>query len=70
MGKAPELFADAANVKELDATSWAEIKASSDVWLIDFYLPWCGHCQVSLLHSVNFVSCKAKLDCQACHAAF
>ena len=24
----------------------SDVLASRDAWIIDFYAPWCGHCQV------------------------
>ncbi|KAK3885496.1 hypothetical protein Pcinc_010237 [Petrolisthes cinctipes] len=34
-------------VAELDADSFSRILAAHDEsWLVDFYAPWCGHCQV------------------------
>lgn len=36
----------AAHVVELDASNFNQvITATSDVWIVKFYAPWCGHCQ-------------------------
>ena len=33
-------------VKNLNQDAFVDILKSKEPWIIDFYAPWCGHCQV------------------------
>jgi|UniRef100_K3X8M6 thiol oxidase len=40
------LFEDSFLVRNLGASNWDEmINATDDVWIVDFYSPWCPHCR-------------------------
>ena len=40
-----DLFDPAGAVRALDPDSWARAQASGALWLVDYYMPWCGHCR-------------------------
>ena len=63
-----------------DSTFHAEVTSSDDLWLVEFYAPWCGHCknlkpeyeqlatQVKGKVKIGAVDCTAnQATCQVCH---
>jgi len=43
---ADSLFSHDSDVMQLSASNFnTVIYDSSQVWLVNFYIPWCGHCQ-------------------------
>ena len=46
-GSGSSLYGSDSGVVELDPTNWpiGTPKHADDVWLVEFYAPWCGHCQ-------------------------
>ena len=46
-------------VKLLDKTNWDEMINSDQLWLVEFYAPWCGHCK-SLAPEWNKVARELK----------
>lgn len=73
-GASNSLFAGARGITELKSV--ADAKSSDDLWLVNFYAPWCGHCrefantwkkvglQVASVEGVHLgaVSCPAHKD--------
>ena len=46
LGSCAALYATNSDVIQLDATSFKEkVLKGSEVWLVEFYAPWCGHCK-------------------------
>lgn len=40
------MYSDADDVVELTSANFkASVTESSDFWIVEFYAPWCGHCQ-------------------------
>eukprot|EP01045_Picozoa_sp_COSAG04_P029823 COSAG04_NODE_4998_length_1785_cov_1.771649_3_plen_121_part_01 len=29
----------------LDSSNWKQVKEGGETWLVEFFAPWCGHCQ-------------------------
>ncbi|CAH0558997.1 unnamed protein product [Brassicogethes aeneus] len=42
---ASSLYNSSDDVIELDFNTFMENKMKSEFWLVEFYAPWCGHCQ-------------------------
>jgi protein disulfide-isomerase A6 len=39
------LYSSSDDVVELTSNNFHQMKSSDDLWLVEFYAPWCGHCQ-------------------------
>lgn len=40
------LYSDEDNIVDLNIDNFdSEVYGSSNVWLVEFYMSWCGHCQ-------------------------
>lgn len=40
------LYTPSSNVVELDSSNFDKLVINSDeIWIVEFYAPWCGHCQ-------------------------
>jgi len=40
------LFVSGSDVIKLDSSNFKEkVLKSDEVWLVEFYAPWCGHCK-------------------------
>lgn len=42
---AEALYTKNGPVKMLDNDSWKEMMKSDQLWMVEFYAPWCGHCK-------------------------
>lgn len=39
------LYTSADDVIELTSSSFDDVTSGSEIWFVEFYAPWCGHCQ-------------------------
>lgn len=40
------MYSSTSNVVELTPSNFDKLVVKSDhVWIVEFYAPWCGHCQ-------------------------
>ena len=46
MGVANALFSASDDVVELTQSNFAsKVTKSDELWIVEFYVPWCGHCK-------------------------
>ena len=46
----------ASDVIELDEASFkSKVLKGNELWLVEFYAPWCGHCKYVMPLKFNFI---------------